>query len=271
MPYHRPQRKPPEFTDHASHRGFRIQQLFKRAASGSGPLNPAIADEINRAMLSEAEWLVEELYRLQQADCVDTWRIWRLEELGDYCRRGPSSAQQVKAFADFLTPRFSAEVHRTAAECIRLLLPSGPVSISVQERVAGVDSMDNPESQVQAVLEDARKSERSAKGTADVVRRVAGQAERLRKEKCLMLIDGLEDLLSVEEAFAVTKDWEATNRRRVELIELEINGQLSDAQREDLRRLQKLAWAKRNITVPLHKFAAIRDALRHEREGEHET
>lgn len=159
------------------------------------------------------------------------WRVWRLRELADYCRRGPSAAQYVKAFADFLSPRFAAGVRRSAADCVRLLLPP-------------------PEP-------DSSK--------------VRSQREKLCRERCLVSFYGLDEWLSVDEALAVTRDWDATNSRRVELIELEIRGQLDQGQRQELERLQKLAWAKRNIAVPAESLAAIRGALQREEQGENET
>lgn len=91
-------------------------------------------------MFSEAGWLVEQLQRLHDDDCADAWRVWRLQELADYCRRSPMPTQQVRAFAEFLEPPYSTEVHRTAAECIRLLLSSVlPPSTTVKGTVEWLD------------------------------------------------------------------------------------------------------------------------------------
>lgn len=82
-------------------------------------------------MLSEVEWLTEELRRLLEEEFNDRWIVGRLHELADYCRRGSFATQQVKAFAEFLSPGFSAQVHCAAAGCIRLLLPPGEVPVAL--------------------------------------------------------------------------------------------------------------------------------------------
>ena len=107
----------------------RARLLFQRVASNPGSVGSDLEREITQAMLSEVDWVVEQLERLRDDECADAWRVWRLRELADYCRRSPSLPPQVKAFADFLAARFSGQVRDAAAECIRLLLPpaQGPI------------------------------------------------------------------------------------------------------------------------------------------------
>ena len=66
-----------------------------------------------------------------------------------------------------------------------------------------------------------------------------------------MNIEGLSAPLSPEEVLAITKDWDSTNKRRGELIEKKINEQITQREDEELRHLQMLAGAKRQLVMPL--------------------
>ncbi len=57
--------------------------------------------------------------------------------------------------------------------------------------------------------------------------------------------------LSLDEVLAITRDWDATNMRRVELIDKKITKQISAQENAELDRLQKLAGAKRQLVMPL--------------------
>jgi type I restriction-modification system DNA methylase subunit len=59
------------------------------------------------------------------------------------------------------------------------------------------------------------------------------------------------EALSLADFLAITADWEATNTRRLELIEFKLQGQLGAEGRTELERLKKLAWAKAQLVRPL--------------------
>jgi len=59
------------------------------------------------------------------------------------------------------------------------------------------------------------------------------------------------EALSLADYLAITEDWEATNTRRLELIELKLQGQLGAEGKTELVRLKKLAWAKAQLVRPL--------------------
>lgn len=59
------------------------------------------------------------------------------------------------------------------------------------------------------------------------------------------------EALSLADYLAITEDWEATNTRRLELIELKLQGQLAAEGKTELVRLKKLAWAKAQLVRPL--------------------
>ena len=59
------------------------------------------------------------------------------------------------------------------------------------------------------------------------------------------------EALSLADYLSITADWEATNTRRLELIELKLKGQLDAEGKTELVRLKKLAWAKAQLVRPL--------------------
>ena len=59
------------------------------------------------------------------------------------------------------------------------------------------------------------------------------------------------EVLSLADYLAITADWEITNTRRLELIELKLKGQLDGDGKAELTRLKKLAWAKAQLVRPL--------------------
>lgn len=59
------------------------------------------------------------------------------------------------------------------------------------------------------------------------------------------------EILSLADYLAITADWEVTNARRLELIELKLQDQLDSDGKAELARLKKLAWAKAQLVRPL--------------------
>jgi hypothetical protein len=59
------------------------------------------------------------------------------------------------------------------------------------------------------------------------------------------------EVLSLADYLAITADWEVTNARRLELIELKLKGNLAPEAKAELARLKKLAWAKAQLVRPL--------------------
>jgi type I restriction-modification system DNA methylase subunit len=59
--------------------------------------------------------------------------------------------------------------------------------------------------------------------------------------------EGFDEPISLADYLAITTDWDATNRRRLKLIEKKQSKTISDECREELRRLQKLAGLKREL------------------------
>lgn len=59
------------------------------------------------------------------------------------------------------------------------------------------------------------------------------------------------ECLSLADYLAITADWDATNARRIELIELKLKGNLDPDGKAELARLKKLAWAKAQLVRPL--------------------
>ncbi len=57
--------------------------------------------------------------------------------------------------------------------------------------------------------------------------------------------------LSLADYLAITADWEVTNARRLELIELKLKSNLAPDGIAELARLKKLAWAKAQLVRPL--------------------
>jgi hypothetical protein len=68
---------------------------------------------------------------------------------------------------------------------------------------------------------------------------------------CLVLVPGLDEPLPLKDALALSRDWESTNNRRLALIEKKFSTQITASEREELEHLQKLAWAKRELVMPL--------------------
>jgi hypothetical protein len=81
---------------------------------------------------------------------------------------------------------------------------------------------------------------------------------------CSIMIEGVDTPLSLAEMGAITHDWELTNQRRVELIEKKVARLVTPEERKELDQLQKLAWAKRQLVMPLPivELAAIETDLR---------
>lgn len=84
-----------------------------------------------------------------------------------------------------------------------------------------------------------------------------------------IIFEGLAAPLPLADAVALTHAWDATNRRRVQLIDKEIVGTLGTEEARELKRLQELAWAKRNMTEPLpwRELDLIQRALEKEAAG----
>jgi hypothetical protein len=61
------------------------------------------------------------------------------------------------------------------------------------------------------------------------------------------LPEHFDEPISLVDYIAITTDWDATNRRRLELIEKKQSKSLSDECGEELRRLQRLAGLKREL------------------------
>jgi len=69
--------------------------------------------------------------------------------------------------------------------------------------------------------------------------------------RCLVLIEGLREPLSLQELHSITVKWVATNRRRLKLIEKAAKKRLAPEERRELKSLQRLADAKRQLLMPL--------------------
>ncbi|MES2738902.1 MAG: N-6 DNA methylase [Verrucomicrobiota bacterium] len=73
--------------------------------------------------------------------------------------------------------------------------------------------------------------------------------------------EGYEDFISLADYLAITADWEATNNRRLDLIDKKLAKTLTDSERVELADLKRLACAKANLVMPLpHKELAEREA-----------
>jgi hypothetical protein len=85
-----------------------------------------------------------------------------------------------------------------------------------------------------------------------------------RESHCAVLIEGVEEPLSLDDALAIAANWDAVNERRVRLIEKKAVGQITEQESAELQHLQRLAWAKRQMIMPLplKELAAIEEALR---------
>lgn len=72
------------------------------------------------------------------------------------------------------------------------------------------------------------------------------------------------ELISLSDFLAITADWEVTNARRLELIELKLKGNLEVDGKAELARLKKLAWAKAQLVrpLPLEEAKAIETELK---------
>ena len=63
--------------------------------------------------------------------------------------------------------------------------------------------------------------------------------------------EGYEDVLSLADYLAITADWEATNNRRLDLIDKKLAGTLVESERVELTDLKRLARAKAHLVMPL--------------------
>lgn len=61
----------------------------------------------------------------------------------------------------------------------------------------------------------------------------------------------MSGFLSPDEVLAITRDWEATNARRLDLIEKKLAANITPKESQELDHLQKLAGAKRLLVMPL--------------------
>jgi hypothetical protein len=75
--------------------------------------------ENDQMAFDDDDWVIKELDKLLDEDCVIEWRIGRLYDLVGFCIHSRNHAKQVKSFADFLAPIFPSRVQDAAAECIR--------------------------------------------------------------------------------------------------------------------------------------------------------
>lgn len=70
-----------------------------------------------------------------------------------------------------------------------------------------------------------------------------------------------EDVFSVADYLAITDGWEATNNRRLDLIDKKLAGTLTESECVELADLKRLARAKAHLVMPLpHKELAEREA-----------
>lgn len=63
--------------------------------------------------------------------------------------------------------------------------------------------------------------------------------------------EGFDDDISLADYLAITADWEATNERRLELIDKKLDGTLTEEEKPELANLKRLARAKRHLVMPL--------------------
>jgi hypothetical protein len=63
--------------------------------------------------------------------------------------------------------------------------------------------------------------------------------------------EGFDDAISLADYLAITADWEATNERRLELIDKKLDGTLTEGEKPELANLKRLARAKRHLVMPL--------------------
>lgn len=88
-------------------------------------------------------------------------------------------------------------------------------------------------------------------------------AERVR-----VLIEGIDEPITLADTLAITRDWEATNRRRLALITRKAAGELTPesnpAEWAEFEHLQNLAGIKRQLAdpLPIKELAAIEADLR---------
>jgi hypothetical protein len=64
-------------------------------------------------------------------------------------------------------------------------------------------------------------------------------------------IQGVREPLTIEEFKSITDDWEKTNSRRAELVEKEVAKTITVREGRELKHLQRLAGAKRQLILPL--------------------
>ena len=78
-----------------------------------------------------------------------------------------------------------------------------------------------------------------------------------------ILIPGVKEPLSLSAALAITCDWDRTNKRRAELIDLNLEGGLSEKEKLELEQLQNLARTRRHLAMPLpmEELARLEGAL----------
>ena len=76
--------------------------------------------------------------------------------------------------------------------------------------------------------------------------------------------DGFDEAISLADFLAITADWEATNKRRLELIERKANNAIRAEERAELQRLQRLAGLKRELlsSPSLKELAGVEADLR---------
>ena len=81
--------------------------------------------------------------------------------------------------------------------------------------------------------------------------------------RCSVLIEGVDEPLSLADTLEIATNWEDLNKRRARLIEKKAAKQITEEESAELSRLQRLAWAKRQMAMPLpvKELAAIEKAL----------
>ena len=76
--------------------------------------------------------------------------------------------------------------------------------------------------------------------------------------------DNLEEEITLSDFLAITADWEATNKRRLELVEKKLGKTIQAEERAELERLQHLAGLKRELlsSSPMKELKKIEMDLR---------
>jgi hypothetical protein len=76
--------------------------------------------------------------------------------------------------------------------------------------------------------------------------------------------EGFDEAISLTDFLAITAGWEATNKRRLELIERKANNPIRTEERAELQRLQRLAGLKRELlsSPSLKELAEVEADLR---------